>query len=347
MNRTILIRYGELALKGNNREYFEKKLVDNIKKAMKTIGNIHIIVARERGRIILKISYDQAYDERQNQIKEQIIKLLSMISGISSFSFAYECDYNIEDNDVGEDNVGENNAGEDNVGENNAGEDNVEKDNTDENDMEDNADDNTDNEKLFKNLTNCFDENLLSIIKEKISDAEKSKKQLRFRATATRLVKTGINSHELQQKLGSHVWTATEGKLKVDLKNFDFQIEAEILKKAYIFSSYDHYIGKAGLPLGTQGTALALFFSDKIECCARAATELMRRGTIPILITSPITSQDSKKSEFKKALENIKANAPGFDIKTIPTEKNILEFANEFAETRDIRAISVPDTIEN
>ncbi len=292
MNHTILIRYGELALKGNNREYFEKKLVDNIKKAIKTIEITSLMIERERGRIILKLNHDK----KNNEAREQIIKILSSISGISSFSFAYECEYDQED------------------------------------------------EKNFENLTKCFDENLLSSIKEKIKHAEKSKKQLKFRATASRLVKTGINSRELQQEFGSHIWTMTEGNLKVDLKNFDFQIEAEIIKKAYVFSSYDHYIGKAGLPLGTQGTVLALFFPDELEKCAKSAIELMRRGTIPIMIAL----KDSEESEkFQKAVNDISINAPGFEIKAIFADTDIIKFANEFAETRDIRTISVPDTIEN
>ena len=34
MKKVIIIRYGEIFLKGANRGYFEKALVDNIKKSL-------------------------------------------------------------------------------------------------------------------------------------------------------------------------------------------------------------------------------------------------------------------------------------------------------------------------
>lgn len=313
MTYIILIRYGELALKGNNREYFEKKLGDNVKKAVKS-AYLDGSVERVRGRIILKVNKESKKEnqsETENrtknlQIKKQITQVLSNVSGITSFSFAYECDYNLEDD-----------------------------------------------EKNFQNITRKFDEHLLESIKRKIKEKNQNKEEpkipFKFRATATRLVKTGMDSRELQQKLGSHIWTKMEGNLKVDLQDYDFQIEVEILKKAYIFSSYDHYKGKAGLPLGTQGSILCLFFPGKTEKCAKAAVELMRRGTIPIMIASNTVSEDSKEDskEIQKALDEIHINAPGFNIKLITTDQDILEFANNFAESRDIRAISVPDTVED
>ena len=35
MYNVVLVRYGEIVLKGNNRSKFEKKLVDNIKYALR------------------------------------------------------------------------------------------------------------------------------------------------------------------------------------------------------------------------------------------------------------------------------------------------------------------------
>ena len=36
MERVILLRFSEIFLKGNNRKFFEKKLIDNIKETLKS-----------------------------------------------------------------------------------------------------------------------------------------------------------------------------------------------------------------------------------------------------------------------------------------------------------------------
>lgn len=87
----ILCRYGELALKGRNRIFFEKRLVENIRKCLKEnkIGFDKII--RVRGRIIIKsnekcgclknvfglVSFSRAVetDLDLNKIKENSLKL--------------------------------------------------------------------------------------------------------------------------------------------------------------------------------------------------------------------------------------------------------------------------------
>lgn len=47
----ILIRFGEIALKGQNRQFFMNKLINNIKKSCKNIGNFKI--SKQQGRIFL------------------------------------------------------------------------------------------------------------------------------------------------------------------------------------------------------------------------------------------------------------------------------------------------------
>jgi thiamine biosynthesis protein ThiI len=68
---TILIRYGEIALKKGNRKRFERQLLDNIKNKIPegTLVNPH-------GRIFLEI----------DDFNENIINRLSKIPGITSFS---------------------------------------------------------------------------------------------------------------------------------------------------------------------------------------------------------------------------------------------------------------------
>ena len=71
----ILIRYGEIALKGKvTRRYFENALVKNIKSALKT-ENISHTIGREWGRIYVFTS----------QINESI-DVLQRIFGVTSFS---------------------------------------------------------------------------------------------------------------------------------------------------------------------------------------------------------------------------------------------------------------------
>lgn len=67
----IIVRYSEIGIKGDNRSFFENKLVDNIKKSGFKLNSI----VRKYGRIIIYT------DEHPN---------LRTVLGISSFSFAEE-----------------------------------------------------------------------------------------------------------------------------------------------------------------------------------------------------------------------------------------------------------------
>ena len=70
--KRILVHYSEIGIKGGNRRFFEKKLVENIKNFTGAK------VERKRGRIILK------------DVKAKEIPKLRKIAGISSFSIAEE-----------------------------------------------------------------------------------------------------------------------------------------------------------------------------------------------------------------------------------------------------------------
>lgn len=73
----ILIRYGELALKGKNRVSFEKQLLANIRQVLKPIEGIK--VRRTFGRIVLDLNEANP---------APVIHLLKNIFGIHSFSLA-------------------------------------------------------------------------------------------------------------------------------------------------------------------------------------------------------------------------------------------------------------------
>lgn len=76
--RYAIIHYHELALKGRNRDFFEQRLVDNIKAAVEDLGTKRVESLRGRIRVVLpdRIT-DQAATER-----------LSRVFGIANFSLA-------------------------------------------------------------------------------------------------------------------------------------------------------------------------------------------------------------------------------------------------------------------
>ena len=71
----IVIHYSEIGTKGKNRDFFEKKLMENIKKALK--GEINKVY-RRYGRIICDLK------DKADKVKE----ILEKLPGISYFSFA-------------------------------------------------------------------------------------------------------------------------------------------------------------------------------------------------------------------------------------------------------------------
>lgn len=88
MEKVILIRYGEIMLKGLNRPSFEKKLADNIKKTISNLGKIRI--RRIQARIYVE-PYENDYDF------DECINLLTKVFGIVSVSVVWkiESDFNL------------------------------------------------------------------------------------------------------------------------------------------------------------------------------------------------------------------------------------------------------------
>ncbi len=75
MAELILIRYGELALKGKNRSYFEERLLKNIRANMKKAGRCRVY--RTRGRLFVEIMEGDL---------EEVISRLKDTFGVSSLS---------------------------------------------------------------------------------------------------------------------------------------------------------------------------------------------------------------------------------------------------------------------
>ena len=85
MSRAILIRYGELFLKGNNKNYFEKVLTQNIAKHL---NGFNYNFTKTSGRYII-----DGYDE---QIEDQLIDKLTKVFGIHSISPSDMVDSDLE-----------------------------------------------------------------------------------------------------------------------------------------------------------------------------------------------------------------------------------------------------------
>jgi len=81
----LVIHYSEIGTKGKNRNFFEQKLMQNLRKALDSESNK---VHRRYGRIIV--------DLKKNHKKEKIIEILEILPGISSFSFAEQADLDFE-----------------------------------------------------------------------------------------------------------------------------------------------------------------------------------------------------------------------------------------------------------
>src|ERR1043165_5302580 len=77
--RCAIVHYHELALKGRNREYFEKRLVRNIQWTLKDLGIRRVENLRSRVRVVLP-------DATPSQI---IIERLTRVFGIANFSLSH------------------------------------------------------------------------------------------------------------------------------------------------------------------------------------------------------------------------------------------------------------------
>lgn len=84
MERVILIRYGEIYLKGQNRPYFERMLLNNIKKSLADMPGVKVFKAQ--GRFYVENYEDEA----------AVIQALTRVFGIVSISPAYKVDKDFE-----------------------------------------------------------------------------------------------------------------------------------------------------------------------------------------------------------------------------------------------------------
>ena len=85
-NNVILLRFGELYLKGKNQSYFENMLKDNIRAKL---DGIDCKLYFGRGRYVVKEYADHDEDE--------IIERVRHIFGLHSLSVARRCGYDLQE----------------------------------------------------------------------------------------------------------------------------------------------------------------------------------------------------------------------------------------------------------
>jgi thiamine biosynthesis protein ThiI len=82
----IVIHYSEIGLKGRNRAFFERKLVDNVGEALK--GLELEFIQRQHQRVVISGGTEKR--------REEFARRLRLVPGISYFFFASRCDLDIE-----------------------------------------------------------------------------------------------------------------------------------------------------------------------------------------------------------------------------------------------------------
>ncbi|MCH5159288.1 MAG: tRNA 4-thiouridine(8) synthase ThiI [Clostridiales bacterium] len=83
--KVIIIRYGEIHLKGNNRDFFESVLVANIRKVL---AEYKYEFARSNARYVIR-SFDEMY-------LDEIVDAVKNVFGVHSLSIAEEVDSDLE-----------------------------------------------------------------------------------------------------------------------------------------------------------------------------------------------------------------------------------------------------------
>ncbi|SDK60206.1 tRNA uracil 4-sulfurtransferase ThiI [Natronincola ferrireducens] len=73
MDKVIIIRYGEIILKGLNKRFFEDKLVKHIRQALKDLGNLKVY--KEHSRIYVDV---EEYNE--NEIIDRVKRVFGVVS---------------------------------------------------------------------------------------------------------------------------------------------------------------------------------------------------------------------------------------------------------------------------
>lgn len=90
----VVCHYGEIALKGDNRKFFEEKLVENIKKSLQINGIVFDYVKRISGRILVKLQGTIPGESYGGS--SPVALALQKVFGLSYFAFTEQAEQNTE-----------------------------------------------------------------------------------------------------------------------------------------------------------------------------------------------------------------------------------------------------------
>lgn len=224
MEKTILIRIGEIFLKGNNRNFFVSTLKNNIKESLKGV-ECKLISSNNR---FFVTDYS---DEDENEI----IKRLTCVFGIYSISPAYKIP--------------------------------------------------TDLDKIAETCAEVF-----------------PKKGV-FRVTVNRAdKKIALKSMEIAAQIGAVMLKKAGGALKVNLFEYDFDVNVDIRENGYSYIFYKKINCSGGLPVGCGGNGM-LLLSGGIDSPV-AAYLMAKRGVKVYAVhfhSFPFTSEMAKEKVIKLA----------------------------------------------
>ena len=153
-----------------------------------------------------------------------------------------------------------------------------------------------------------------------------------FRVTARRTDKRfPLNSTEIERAFGAAIFRAApDGTLKAAMRNFDREVQVEVLERAIVVYVKEPGIG--GLPVGSSGRAVSLLsagFDSPV-----ATFMMMKRGvkTHPLHFHSmPLTSDESVEAakDLARRLSEIQGRLTLALVPVLPIQEHIRENAPE------------------
>jgi len=221
MKHIIIIHYAEIALKGENRREFEKKLVENIRHALKDIEYERI--ERLSGRIIIILGNLVSKPETKFP---SISLALSRVFGIAHFSFGFEAKADMEEikktlAEILKEKI----------------------------------------KSLPTSLSQREEKKFPPLQRGIKGDFFTTEKIVTFRITSRRADKKfPLTSEQINYQIGEYIFEKSDLGLKVNLKNPDINCFIEIIEgKALLY--LEKIPGLGGLPVGSSGKVLSLISS--------------------------------------------------------------------------------------
>jgi thiamine biosynthesis protein ThiI len=300
------VRYDEIGLKGENRKFFERRLISNIKEKLTEIEGLSYEVIREYGRILISLSEAPS----ENNL-EKINFKLENIFGVSSFSpiriLPIGSDLELIKKTAIE-------LTEERLG------------------------------KIIEDSKKAKESS--SQHKNSDRDSEKSpqtdlSEKTTFAVRAKRIIKNyPLKTREIEMEVGSHIGE-TYPEFKVDLTHPDIRIGVEVRQEG-IFLYSESYKGPGGLPVKTLGKVLSLL-SGGIDSPV-ASYLSMKRGCRTYFLyfdSFPYTSKEAQEKVFDlhRQLNEYQPKAPLFMVNLATLQKEVRDHCNERFRTLLYRAI--------